>query len=431
MFFLLQLSALLNISFSYLVINKSILKNKKTIPLLLLIIGIIMAIGTAVVTYQFFDRLLLFFLLYLLTVKSQKDNQVFLSAIIVLSSFLIPIGLSHITAKIVRLFLNFGWNINIGLLISEIFLYFLIYAVSVLVRDKIIPLIQSRKKEKVIAVSLLAAYAGYESYEIYKYYFGTDVPVLVSIIIIIAFAVLIYNSTQSISSSQELKIEVEKQKLEVKYMNEYAKQITKQYNDIKKFKHDYVNILSSLDYFIQSNDMEKLALYYKDVIRPTEILLNNKPFNFPMLQNIEAEEIKSILAIKLMTATEQQIKVEIEMPDRIPKELPVDVVVLIRMIGIVFDNSIEEVIHIENGTIEVGFFDIDTSYLFIIKNPIRENTPPLYQLEKRGYSTKGEKRGLGLVNLSELSQREKNMTLETEMTETAFIQKIIIAKGGK
>ncbi|MGX4687449.1 GHKL domain-containing protein [Vagococcus sp. JNUCC 83] len=390
-----------------------------------------MAIGTVVMTYQFFDRLLLFFLLYLLTVKSQKDNQVFLSAIIVLSSFLIPIGLSYITAKIVRLFLNFDWNIDLGLLVSEIFLYFLIYVVSVSVRDKIVPFIQSRKKEKVIAVSLLAAYAGYESYEIYKYYFGTDVPVLVSIIIIIAFAVLIYNSTQSISSSQELKIEVEKQKLEVKYMNEYAKQIAKQYNEIKKFKHDYVNILSSLDYFIQSNDMEKLALYYKDVIRPTQELLDKNSFNFKELSNIKSDELKSILAIKMLLAKDQDVFVQMEVPDVIPDNLPVDFVVLIRMIGILFDNSIEEVVHIPDGKIEVGLFAVGDDYLFVIKNSIRNNTPALHQLEIEGFSTKGDDRGLGLSNLRELSKRQKYLMLETVMTDKFFIQKIMIKSGGE
>lgn len=72
-------------------------------------------------------------------------------------SFLIPIVLSDLTIKIVRLFRYFGWSMDIGLIISELFLYFLIYVVSVLVRDKVIPFIQSRKKEKVTVGCLLIA----------------------------------------------------------------------------------------------------------------------------------------------------------------------------------------------------------------------------------------------------------------------------------
>lgn len=390
-----------------------------------------MAIGMIVVTYQFFDRLLFFFLLYLLTVKSQKENHVFLSAIIVLSSFLIPIVLSDLTIKIVRLFRYFEWSMDIGLIISEIFLYLLIYVVSALVRDKVIPFIQSRKKEKLTVGCLLALYAGAESYEIYRYYFGTDVPVLISIIIIIAFSILIYTFTLSISNSQELKLEVEKQALEMKYMNEYAKETTRQYNEIRKFKHDYVNILSSLDYFIQLKDMDKLSHYYQEVVRPTQKLLDKNSLSFQELSNIESDEIKSIIAIKILLAKEQGVRVQLEVPDKIPRELPVDFVVLIRMIGIVFDNSIEEVVHIQNGKIEVGLFQVNGFYLFVIKNPIRDNSLPLHQLEVEGYSTKGNSRGLGLSNLRELSEREKHVMIETEMTDKHFIQKIIINVGGE
>lgn len=123
-----------------------------------------------------------------------------------------------------------------------------------------------------------------------------------SIIIIMAFAVLIYTSMQSISNSQELRLEVVKQTLEMKYMNEYAKETTRQYNEIRKFKHDYVNILSSLDYFIQLKDMDKLSHCYQEVIRPTQELLDTNSFNFKELSNIKSDELKSILAIKMLLA---------------------------------------------------------------------------------------------------------------------------------
>lgn len=252
-----------------------------------------------------------------------------------------------------------------------------------------------------------------------------------SIIIIMAFAVLIYTSMQSISNSQELRLEVVKQTLEMKYMNEYAKETTRQYNEIRKFKHDYVNILSSLDYFIQLKDMDKLSHCYQEVIRPTQELLDTNSFNFKELSNIKSDELKSILAIKVLLAKDQGVLVQMEVPDVISDNLPVDFVVLIRMIGILFDNSIEEVVHIPDGKIEVGLFSLDDNYLFVIKNPIRDNTLSLHQLEVEGFSTKDDNRGLGLSNLRELSKREKHLMLETSMTDKHFIQKIIINSGGK
>nr|WP_277987531.1 GHKL domain-containing protein [Vagococcus fluvialis] len=212
-------------------------------------------------------------------------------------------------------------------------------------------------------------------------------------------------------------------------MNEYAKETTKQYNEIRKFRHDYVNILSSLEYFIQTKDIDKLAAYYQEFIQPTHESLAKGAFNFQELKNIESDEIKSIIAIKLLSARENELDIHIEIPDRIPQKLPINPVSLIRMLGIILDNSIEESSQIANGTVEIGIFDMEMSYLFIIKNSVRENIEPLYQLEVEGYSTKGENRGLGLSNLNEISQREKNLTLETEITPSAFIQKITLMKG--
>ncbi|MGX7025952.1 GHKL domain-containing protein [Vagococcus hydrophili] len=307
-------------------------------------------------------------------------------------------------------------------------MYIAIFIISSIVRKQLIPFIQGKKYEKIASTILIGCYILLQSLEIYLNYFGDEWLSVVSIVIILAFSILIYYVIHSISTSQELKLEVEKQKIELNYMNEYAKETTKQYNEIRKFRHDYINILSSLDYFIQLNDLEKLSAYYEKTIKPTQKYLSEGIFNFQELKNIEADDIKSIIAIKLLSAKEKEVEVQIEVPDIIPKILPVNSVVLIRMLGIILDNSIEEVADIKKGKIEVGLFDMENHYLFIIKNPIKKDILPLHQLEIQGYSTKGTNRGLGLSNLNELSNREKQLMLETEITSTAFIQKITLTK---
>lgn len=426
MLFYTTFSNLLNISFSYLIINKSVLKNKKILLLLLLMIG---AAGIISNVYSFVNELLLFLFLFLLTIKTRKKTNAFLSTIIVACPFLIVNVLSFVTSELIGYLLNLNVSLTVAIVLSEVLLYIGVYLLSLLLNKRFIPFVISQKKEKIIAIFFISVYVLRQSFEIYVYYFGNKWLSVVSVVIILAFSTLIYFFIQSVSTSQELKLEIEKQKIEAKYLNEYAKETTKQYNEIRKFRHDYVNILSSLDYFIQANDMEKLATYYKEFIKPTQESLTKGAFIFQELKNIQSEEIKSIIAVKLLLAKEKEITVQIEVPDIIPKELPVNPVILIRILGIILDNSIEEVSHIANGKIEMGLFDMETHYLFIVKNSIRENTPPLHQLEIEGYSTKGENRGLGLSNLNDLSQKEKQLNLETEVTSTAFIQKISLIKG--
>ncbi|MCM2139512.1 sensor histidine kinase [Vagococcus fluvialis] len=419
-------SHLLNITFSYLVINNSIWKNKKSLLLLLLMIG---SAGIVSDKYPFVNDLVFFLFLFLLTIKVQRKQNIFLSTIIVVCPFLIVGILSFFSSKLLLLFLSLNIGSTKSIILLEFFFYIIIYLISYVVKTTFIPFIQSQQKEKLTAVTFIGLFVLRQIFEIYVYYFGNEWLSIVSIIIIVAFSVLIYLFIQSVSTSQTLKLEVEKQQIEVKYMNEYAKETTKQYNEIRKFRHDYVNILSSLEYFIQTKDMDKLAAYYQEFIQPTHESLAKGAFNFQELKNIESDEIKSIIAIKLLSARENELDIHIEIPDRIPQKLPINPVSLIRMLGIILDNSIEESSQIANGTVEIGIFDMEMSYLFIIKNSVRENIEPLYQLEVEGYSTKGENRGLGLSNLNEISQREKNLTLETEITPSAFIQKITLMKG--
>ena len=379
--------------------------------------------------YPFINDLVFFIFVFLLTVKIQKEQNIFLSTIVVVCSFLIVGILSFFNPISLHFLLNLNIGITMSMVLLELFLYLMIYLISYMARTKFIPFVQIKRKEKMTAIIFIGIFVLRQSYEIYAFYFGNDWLSTVSIIIILAFSLLIYLFIQSFSTSQELKLEIERQQIEAKYMNEYVKETTKQYNEIRKFRHDYVNVLSSLEYFIQTNDMGKLATYYRKFIQPTQESLTRGAFNFQELKNIQLDDIKSIFAIKLLSAREKEIDVHIEIPDSIPKALPINPVALIRMLGIILDNSIEEVSQINNGTIEIGIFDMETSYLFIVKNSIRENIEPLHQLEVEGYSTKEDNRGLGLSNLHEISQREKNLTLETEITSTAFIQKITVMKG--
>ena len=62
--------------------------------------------------------------------------------------------------------------------------------------------------------------------------------------------------------------------------------------------------------------------------------------------------------------------------------------------------------------------------MIIVKNSCSEDLPPLYQLEEKGYSTKGPNRGIGLSNLQEIME-ETDFLLETEIVDHYFIQKIV------
>ena len=61
-----------------------------------------------------------------------------------------------------------------------------------------------------------------------------------------------------------------------------------------------------------------------------------------------------------------------------------------------------------------------------MKNSCRE-VPPIHQIYQKGFSTKGDNRGLGLGNLREILAECEGVTLDTYSKDGSFIQEIGIA----
>lgn len=393
-----------------------------------LVLALILS-GSISNVYPFINELLLYILIFLITVKYQDNLNSYFMIILVTIPFLITNILSTINSRLIDSLFQFNLNNIVVILFYEVILYVMIYFASVFTKNYLIPLIQAKNKEKETSLFLIGIYLMRQFFELNNNYFVSKHLSFTISAIILLFVILIFSFLQVNSVSQDLKLELEKQKIELKLMNEYSKNTNKQYNDIRNFKHDYINIISSLDYFIKMNDIQKLEKYYKETIQPTKEILSDEYFTINSLNNIESDGIKSILTVKLLAAKDMNINIKIEAIDPIPSKLSVSSVTLVRMLGIILDNCIEEVSFMENGEINVGFFDMGQHYLFVIENSTRENILPLHQLQVEGYSTKGENRGFGLSNLHNLSQREKYLTIETEITSTKFIQKLNLIKG--
>jgi two-component system sensor histidine kinase AgrC len=221
------------------------------------------------------------------------------------------------------------------------------------------------------------------------------------------------------------KYEIQRNKDEQENLQRYTKEIEFQYTEMRKFKHDYQNILSSLESFVVEEDFEGLKQYYLEKIKVTSEMMNKHLFQLEGLSKIEVREIKSILAVKLMKAQEQGIDVVFEAVDRI-SAIPLDSVVLVRTLGILLDNAIEELMELTDGKMLVGVLKNERSITFIVQNNCRDDIPRIHQLKQLGFSTKGEGRGTGLTNLSEFVRAYSNMSIETTIDGNQFIQKITI-----
>lgn len=222
-------------------------------------------------------------------------------------------------------------------------------------------------------------------------------------------------------------LRIKQTKAEYESIQQYTEGLESQYNQIRKFRHDYQNILSSLDSYIEENDWDGLRNYYQKSIRKSSRFITVNNFRLDDLSKIKVMSIKSLLVSKLIYAQELELDVSFEAREDIHK-IPVDPLLLIRLLGILLDNAIEEVSSLGYGVVRVAAISHTDGLQLVIENTCRKDIEPLFKLQKSGYSTKGENRGLGLSNVTELVSDMPMLMSETIIENDTFTQIIYISE---
>ncbi|MGM0122963.1 two-component system, LytTR family, sensor histidine kinase AgrC [Enterococcus sp. AZ194] len=421
-----SMSHIIGILFSYLIIDRNLFTTKRKFLYFLATVGIV---GVVAYHYNFLGEIFLLVFLILLNLRREMAVQKIL--LLILFPFSIQSAVIVALRPLYSLIPSFEEGGFTPYMFIKLGSYAIIFIVSWGVTNYLLPYILRKKQEKKTLLLLIIVFLGVQIEWLVAYLteYSSDFFIIIFIVLLL-FTILIYFSVKEITEKQALKVEVERQKIEKEYMSAYSDEVKGQYEELRKFKHDYVNILSSLDYFIKTKDLDRVERYFKQTILPTQTYIQQSNTYFQQLQNIESEEIKSILAVKLTLAKEKGILAKLEVPDKISNRMSADSIVLVRMLGIILDNSIEEVSSLPDGKIRIGLLDVGQTYLFVVENSVRKNIEKLAILTREGFSTKGEGRGLGLSNLNKLNKKEPNVSLETIVTEQFFVQKLTIQKGG-
>ncbi|MEK4561407.1 GHKL domain-containing protein [Staphylococcus sp. FSL K6-3157] len=242
-------------------------------------------------------------------------------------------------------------------------------------------------------------------------------------VLIITTAVLIV----TISFSIIRQIQYKRNMREIENYYKYTLQIEKINHEMRKFRHDYVNILSTMSDFIRENDMEGLDQYFHEEILPMQDSMQMNAIKISGIENLKVREIKGLLTTKILQAQEKNIRISIEVPETIEKiEMPI--INLSRVIGILLDNAIEASEKIvDDPLIRIAFIkNEDDSVMFIVMNKCDTDMPRLHTLFQENFSTKGKNRGLGLSTLKELTDTTSNVLLDTTIDNNYFIQKVEI-----
>ena len=204
-------------------------------------------------------------------------------------------------------------------------------------------------------------------------------------------------------------------------LQEYTRNLEAMYNNLRSFKHDYINILTSMSGYIENGDMEELKTYFEGKILPTRNLIAQGDYKLNQLSNIGILEIKSLLSAKMIYAHETGIDVTIDIPDFVA-EFSMDTVDLARILGIFLDNAIEAALETAHPKVGLNIIQNPNSAAIIISNSFQENSLSLHKLKQKGFTTKKGHQGIGLSNAQKIISSYDNILLETTKQGGYFTQ---------
>lgn len=229
-------------------------------------------------------------------------------------------------------------------------------------------------------------------------------------------------------AKREFQVEIDK--LQTQHLREYTMQLEQESNELNSFRHDYINMLLTLEGAIDAEDIKSIRSIYESVIRPTKDIVRNDQSSLTALQNIQVNEARSIMVAKILRAQQKQVHVELEIEDVIG-DIYMNLLDFCRVISILLDNAIEASVKSEDPYIFIAFIQLDGYQRVIVENRCSDKSINLTKIYDKGYSSKGEKRGIGLYNARLLLDKSMYATLETSYESNLFTQMLILKKRGK
>jgi len=239
--------------------------------------------------------------------------------------------------------------------------------------------------------------------------------VLITIVFFVAIAIMV-----AYSSSQQKQMEADFNNKALMDLEGYVQHLGQAYDEMRNFRHDHFNLLHALMGFADDKNQESLKTHLAKTLAYAKSTLDKLDSSMDRLKFIHTPALRGLLSVKFAHALERNIELEIDIADPID-DIPVNQMDLCRMVGIMVDNAIEELLQ-GNYDIKILKFGIlldDDDILIICSNTCKA-PPPAEKIFQKGYSSKGCNRGFGLYSLKQITDKCGNVLVTANIKEDEF-----------
>lgn len=254
--------------------------------------------------------------------------------------------------------------------------------------------------------------------------FGRIIPLIITFLIIQCIFVIISFNFE-LSRHDKLNEQKIKQ-TEIEGLLKYTEKLEKEERKLRKFKHDYQNMLLSLKELADFEDRNE----FKQGVMNLEEYFNvrfasNEIWEFNDFDNLKNPYVKSIFISKVQDMRNMKITAEFSCP-KIIEDIDIPVFDLVRVLGITLDNAVEAVSGNSDGRIAMNIMKVRGAVKFVISNTVTGPHKPVGKLIQEGYTTKSRHHGLGLGNIRDIRKENGNLFVSYKYEKDMFIATITV-----
>lgn len=252
------------------------------------------------------------------------------------------------------------------------------------------------------------------------FYYVDNLPVIITffsfVSLFLYFGISIYSLTRIfklISTTQKLES-----------AEEYNNTLRILHDNVRGFKHDFDNIVTTIGGYIKTEDMEGLRSYYLQLEDDCQRVNNLYILNPEVVNN---DGIYNLLTKKYHEAESKDVKVNITFLLDL-STLNMKIYEFARILGILLDNAIEASSECEDKIINIIFRNDSNNFrqLVVIENTFNDKNLDTDKIFEKGISGKENHTGLGLWEVRKLIKKNNNINLYTSKSDKYFSQQLEI-----
>ena len=275
-----------------------------------------------------------------------------------------------------------------------------------------------RQVHRIVVVMFIIMYALTLIFTVMQKLYDHVENLLIFLIIQLIFFWILYFS---INRREKQRIHNELVENRLSNLKEYTDHLEQEQRKLRKFKHDYQNMLLSLEENLRSSDSQDAKDYLQTFKQYSDNYISESGlWMFNDFDNVKTPYLKSILINKTSQATEQGIDVHFECKYDV-EEIAMEPYDLVRIVGIAYDNAIEAVKNFdkERKKINIMVYRSKGQTEISIANPVLK-AKNLAHIKKEGITTKKGHFGFGLANIEEISNHYSNLLVNYQEKDGWF-----------